>query len=133
VPALTTLQLRKSVFRVVGVSVGIEDVDDAEAARGQHQAVGAARSAEPIEIVVDLFSVAAEIDGLAQEGALHAGIGRGGAELVGLGAGKARRAMGIVEAKALIDFGIGPELGPRPQFDASGEREVKSLASKRDS
>ena len=35
--------------------------------------------------------------------------------------------MGIVEAKTLIDFRIGPELRALPQLDPGGEREVESL------
>jgi len=35
--------------------------------------------------------------------------------------------MGIVQAKALVDLRIGPELRALPQLDAGGQRDIESL------
>ena len=96
-------------------------------AHRQHQPIGGAHSLELSEIVVDVFGLAAEIDGLPQEGALQPRIGCGRTELVGFRARKAGDAVGIVQTKALVDFWIGPEFRALPQLDAGGERDVEGL------
>jgi len=38
--------------------------------------------------------------------------------------------VGVVEAKTLIDFLIGPELGALPELHADRQREVEGLAAR---
>jgi hypothetical protein len=101
-------------FRVVGIFVGVEHVDRAELAEPQHQAVCSLRIGELIGVGFDLFAVAAEIDGLPHEIALHPRVRIGRAELIGFAAGIAGDAVGIADAETLIDFRIDPEFGALP-------------------
>ncbi len=113
----------------MGQAVAVEDVDHAHLADGQHQPVGALPPGELVEVGVDLGSLAAKLDGLAQEEPLQLGVGRRLADLVGLARGKARRAQGVGEAEALVDLGVDPDLAPRPGMQARVEGGVESLAA----
>jgi len=61
--------------RIVGVFVGVENVSDGEFADRDDQSVGSLRAAEFVCCGVYFLGIAAEIDGLPDEGARHAGIG----------------------------------------------------------
>src|SRR4029077_19975929 len=121
--------VQKVGLRTVGVFVGIEDVDDRELSDRQHQAVLRARPGELADIGVDLLDFAAEIDGLPEESALHAHVGVGGPELVGLAARKSGDAVRVRETETLIDLRGDPQLGALPQPYAGIEGRVERLAA----
>ena len=114
--------------RIVGIFVGVENIDDAEFADRDDQPVGGLRAAELIGTGFDFLGVAAEIDGLADERALHAQIWHWSADLIGLAAGKPGGAHRAAQAKTLIDFRIDPHLGALPQPHAEIGRGVPGLA-----
>ena len=64
---------------VVGIFVGVEDIDDAKPPNREHQAIGRARAGELIEVIIDMLDVATKVDGLTKE--LHAGVGIGSPSL----------------------------------------------------
>lgn len=64
------------VARVVRVFVGVEDVDDGVFADREHQAVGGLSAAELVQVGIELFSLAAQIDGLAEEPSLQCYVDR---------------------------------------------------------
>ena len=102
----------------VGVFVGVEYVGDRETPDPQHQAIGSLRPGELIDVRFQLLRIAAEIDGLANESALHADIRVIGADLVGFRAREAGDAVRVADAEALIDFRIEPEFGAFPKSQA---------------
>jgi hypothetical protein len=80
------------------------------------------------DVGVELLRFAAEVDGLAHEGALHADVRIVRAELVGLPAGEAGHAVRVGEAVALIEFRIDPEFRALPQSHAGKQRRVRGFA-----
>jgi hypothetical protein len=112
----------------VGVFVGVEHVGDREAPDPQHQAIGGLRAGELIDVRLQLLRVAAEIDGLAHESALHADIRIIGAEFVGFRTREAGDAVGVADPKALIDFRIEPEFGAFPESQTGEQRGVRRLS-----
>ena len=82
-------------LRIVGVFVGVEKIDDGEFADRQHQAVLRHRTGELVDVGVNLLRFAAEVDGLADEIALHARVRIIRAELVGLAARETGDAVGV--------------------------------------
>src|SRR6202030_2698160 len=96
---------------------------------GDDEAAGGVGAGELILVGIDLLGFAAEIDGLAHEGALHPRIGYRGADLERSAARKAGDALGVAQANTLIDFGIDPELGAPPQFCADEIHGVPALAA----
>ena len=73
------------------------------------------RTGELIEVGVDFLVVAAEIDGLPDEGPLNARIRNRGADLECGPARKAGDAFGIAQPETLVDLRIDPEFGAVPQ------------------
>ena len=114
---------------IVRVFVGVENVDDAESAQRQHNAIRRLRAGEHILVGFHLFGCAAKIDGLPDEIALHPRVGLLQSELVGLGTGKSGRAVRIRETVALIDLGVDPQFGALPQPQAGKERDIHGLSA----
>src|SRR5262249_3535984 len=117
------------ISRIMGILVGVENICGAELSDGDDDAVGGLRSRELIDAGIDLLSIPAEVDGLAQEHARNAAIGNGKTDLVGFAAGEARDAKRAAQPKALVDLRIDPKLGALPQLHASIEGYVPSLAA----
>ena len=76
--------------------------------------IGGLRPGKLVDIGVELLCFAAEIDGLAHEGARHADIGVIGADLVGFRARKAGDAVRVSQAEALVDVRVDPQFGASP-------------------
>ncbi len=93
------------------------------------QPIHGVRASELILIFRDLLRRTAEIDGLANEGALNARIRHRGADLGGIAVRKSRHALGIAEPKTLDDLRIDPELRALPQFCADEIHGVPALAA----
>src|SRR5208283_5566850 len=110
--------VQEAVARVMRVAIIVEEVDDRIFADGEGQAVGVDRAAEQILSWIDRLAVAAEPDRLAHEIALEAKIGAGMADLVGLGAWKARDAQRVRKAIAFVDLGIDIGLAALPKAHA---------------
>src|SRR5882724_383483 len=121
--------VQKIYLGIVRVSVGVENVVGAKPSHRQYEPVRVARTGKLIDVGIDLLDLAAEIDGLTKKGALNPCIGIRRAKLVGFAAQKAGGAVGVAETEALIDLGIGPELGALPELHPGKERGVECLAS----
>ena len=115
---MTIAQLRKSVLGLLAYLLVSNTSATEKRADPQHQAIGSLRPGELIDVRFQLLRVAAEIDGLAHESALHADIRIIGADLVGFRAREAGDAVRVADAEALIDFWIEPEFGAFPQSQA---------------
>ena len=72
--------------RIVGVFVGIEDIDRAEFSDRDDQPVRGLRSGKLVESSIDFLDLATEVDGLPQERAVQTRVGISGADLVGFAA-----------------------------------------------
>ena len=100
---------------IVGVGVVIENVLGGKFAQGEGEAGDVLLAGEGELIVVDVFLVAAEADGLAEEEAGEIDVGGIGAEAEGFAVGKAIDAEGVVDAETLpqeaveVGFSAGPE------------------------
>ena len=112
----------------MGIARGVEHIRDAEFSCRDDDAVGGLRTGKLVDVGVQLLGVAAEIDGLADEGAGNAEVRIAIADLVGLAAGKARQAERVAQAEALIDLGIDPQLRAVPEPPPEVERDVPGLA-----
>ena len=110
--------VHEAVAPVMRVAIVVEDVDDRKFADREGQAIGVDRAAEQILARVDRLALAAEPDRLAREIALEAHIGPRVADLVGLGAWKAREPQRAREAIALVDLGIDVSFAALPQAHA---------------
>ena len=87
------------------------------------------RTSKLIDVGIHFLSITAEINRLADEGALNARVRIAKAFLEGFGARKAGDAMHVAKPKALIDLRIDPQFGRLPQSDAGIERDVCDLAA----
>ena len=87
------------------------------------------RTSKLIDVGIHFLSITAEIDGLADEGALNARVRIAKAFLEGFGARKSGDAVYVGKPKALIDLRIDPQFSPLPQSDAGIKRNVCELAS----
>jgi len=96
------------------VFVSVENVDDRIFANRKHQPVGHLGAAELIEVGFELFDIAAQIHGLAEETSLDEKVRRRLAEFVGFAAGIAGDAKGVAEPEPLVDLWIDPDFGARP-------------------
>src|SRR6516162_7966224 len=117
-------QLKKIVARIVRIFIGVEDVDDGVFADREHQAVGGLGAAELVQVGLELFSLAAQIDRLAEEPSLNQKIGIRLAYFIGFAAGISRRAKGVAEPEPLVDLRIDPDFGARPRPDTGIERYI---------
>src|SRR5262249_5897282 len=108
---------------------GVENVGDAEFSDGQDQTIAGLRTAHLVDAGLDLISVAAEIDNLADKGARYPEIRIGVADFIGFAAGESRNAQRVAQSKALIDLRVDPELGAFPQPPPDISRHVPGLAT----
>src|SRR5215472_17789464 len=113
----------------MGVFIGVEDVGRAEFACCDDKSVGGLRLGELIDIGFDLLGLAAEVDRLADERAVQAGVWIIGADLEGLAADVTGHAGRVAEPKALIDFWIDPGFGPVPEPHTDKKRGIPGLAA----
>ena len=104
------------------ILVGVEYVGDAEFPDRYDEVVGRLAAGKLVDGGVDFLGLAAEVDGLADEGSVQARVGIVGSHLVGFPAGIAGDAERLAEAKSLIDFRIGPQFRavPQPQSQVCG-------------
>ena len=116
-PALTGIIKRTGIderpveeiaLRIVGIFVGVKKVDDIKPTDRQHEAIRVLRAGELIDVGIHFLRVAAEIDGLPHEIALHARIGPNAAELKGFPGRKSGGTVRVRQTEALIDLGVHP-------------------------
>ena len=105
-----------------------EDVADRELAGREHEPVLGLGLGKLIEVALDLLDLAAEVDGLPEERPLNARerIARPFAVVVIDEAGDPVK---VAERKALIDFGIDPDLCAAPGSEPSVDSHVRALAA----
>jgi len=128
-PGVDQRPVHEVAARVVGVCIGVEDIDHREPAHPEHQAVGGPRAAQLVLIGIDRLALAAQIDGLAEKEALQPEIGRALADLIGLAARKAGDAERAVEPEPLVDLRVDPHLGAAPWPQARIEGRIEGLAA----
>jgi len=124
--------VEKIQLGIVGVFVGVKDIDYGKFAGGQHQAVFRLRTSEPADVGVHFFGFATEIDDLADKCAVYPRVGIVSALLVGFCAREAGDAVSPREPEAHIDLGNEPEFGALPQSQPRIERRVGDLTRPRD-
>jgi len=107
----------------------VKDIGDREFADGNDKPIRRIRTGELILIRLHFLGFAAKIDGLAQKGALNAGVGHGRADFERGAARKTGNSLGVAETKALIEFRIDPELSVLPQFGPDEIHEIKALTA----
>jgi hypothetical protein len=113
----------------VRVGVDVEDVADADLADGEHPAVFAAAARQLILGAFHGLLIAIEVERVAYEPTSEPQVGLILADLVSLGAGKARHTQGVVQAGPLIDLAVDPELGPGPKRAPQVEGGVDGLSA----
>src|SRR6266576_4389944 len=116
--------VQKIATGVVGIGVGVEDIDDRQFADSHRHIVGCLRSAELVGAGKDRVAVSCEIEPLAEECPLQTEIRFGLPDLVSFAARKSRRAQGVAQAEPLVDLGIDVERAAIPEAKPGEERQV---------
>jgi len=114
----------------VSVFDGVEHVRNAEFPGREDQSIGGLLPGELVDVGFQLLACAAEVDGLADEGAGDPHIGIVGADLVGFPARKARDADGVRESEALVDFRVEPQFCALPKLQPGIKGGVPGLATR---
>src|SRR6202521_2839230 len=112
---------------VMGVGVGVEDIDDREFADSHRHIVGCLRSAELVGAGADRVAISTEVEPLTEERPLQVEIRFGLSDLVSFAARKSRRAQGVAQAEALVELGIDIERAAIPESNPGEERQVRGL------
>ena len=115
--------------RVMGVFVGVKNVDHAHFSDRDYQPIGRLLSGELVKSRADILAVTTEVDCLTEERALKARVGIARSDLVGLSTQEAGRADRGTQPKALIDFRVHPNFGALPEPHARVQRDVGSLTA----
>ena len=104
------------------IGIGVEDIADGEAADGERDAVDVALAGELVGGVLDVFLLAAETEGLAEEVTLRAEFRIGRAGLLRFAIGESGEPERAVDAEPLSELGIEIELAavPQPPSDEGG-------------
>src|SRR6266446_2101141 len=115
--------------RIMGVAVGVEDIDDPELSQREHNAIGGLSAGKLVQARIDVRGFAAQVDRLAEEDTRYPWIRISGADLVGFPTRKSCHAEGIREAKTLIGLGVHPQLRTAPRADASVDGQIEGFPS----
>ena len=90
------------------VLISVEDIDGRELANGKDHPVGGLGASELVQIGIEFFGAAAEIDRLAQKDAREPGVRIPGADLIGLAARETGDTQRVGQTESLVDFRIDP-------------------------